>query len=324
MAAATRWAMVGTGGMLRLIGRDFARTENAELRVIVSRSRERAEAAAVEYGIPEGSDDFGAVLARDDIDAVYVATPHSHHFEFAAAALESGKHVLVEKSMTTSAKDTAALLELARNRGLFAMEAMWSAFNPVIAEARRRVNAGVIGDARLIQATFSNSVPYSPHSRLWAPELAGGSTLDQGVYAIALTQFFLGTPSSITAKGTTVEGVDGEVVAILEWESGARAVLLTGLLSYGANTAFVGGSDGVIEFERPFWAPPSFRQRVRAESRLLLDEEFSVDLEGSGYVPMIRAASASIAAGDLEHPLRSHADTIAAAETMEEILRQVG
>jgi hypothetical protein len=99
--------------------------------------------------------------------------------------------------------------------------------------------------------------------------------------------------------------------------------LLTGLLSYGSNTAFVGGRDGVIEFERPFWAAPSFRQRLRTAPRQFLDEEFAVDLEGSGYVPMIRAASASILRGELEHPLRSHADTIAAAETMDTILRQV-
>ena len=99
----TRWAMVGTGLMLRLIGHDFGRTENVDARVIVSRTKERADEAAAEYGFAEGSADFDAVLRRDDIDVVYVATPHSMHFEQAMAALDAGKHVLVEKSMTPSA-----------------------------------------------------------------------------------------------------------------------------------------------------------------------------------------------------------------------------
>jgi predicted dehydrogenase len=158
----TRWAMVGTGLMLELIGRDFALTENADMQVIVSRTQERADAIAAEYGFPEGSGDFEAVLQRDDIDVVYIATPHSEHLAQATAALEAGKHVLVEKSMTTSAADTRQLCALAEERGLFAMEAMWTAFNPAIVELRRRITEGQIGEVSLVHAIRASTRSHSP------------------------------------------------------------------------------------------------------------------------------------------------------------------
>ena len=228
----TRWAMVGTGFMLELIGHDFARTGNVELQVIVSRTAERAASAAREFGFPEGSDDLDAVLRRDDIDVVYVATPHSEHFTQAKAAIEAGKHVLVEKSMTPSASSTTELCALAESRGVFAMEAMWTAFNPAVIELRRRVLAGQLGDIRVVHANFCTFVPYRPESRLWAKDLAGGSTLDQGVYTLTFAHMILGPPSSVTARGTVVHGVDAEVAVVLDYESGSCGVCVSSLRAH--------------------------------------------------------------------------------------------
>lgn len=319
----TRWAMVGTGLMLKLIGRDLGLAENVDARVIVSRTQEKADAAAAEYGFAEGSCDYAAVLQRDDIDVVYIATPHSEHFEYAMAALDAGKHVLVEKAMTPSAAKTRELLAHAKAKGLFAMEAMWTAFNPAVIEMRKRIAEGVIGEVSLFEANFCTSVPYDAEHRLWAKDLAGGSTWDQGVYTLSMAHMLFGTPTSITARGTEIHGVDGEVVAILEFAGGQRAVCINGLRAFSPFTTFAAGTRGTIMLDPAFWATGGFTQQRPVSPVQVDSERFTYEREGAGYVPMLRAVSQAIMDGKLEHELRSHAETIAVAETMDEVIRQV-
>ncbi len=319
----TRWAMVGTGLMLRLIGRDFALTENVDMRVIVSRSKARAEEAQNEFGFADSSADFDSVLARPDIDVVYIATPHSLHFEQAMAALRAGKHVLVEKSMTQSATQTRDLCAFAKSRGLFAMEAMWMAFNPAIVELQRRIAQGAIGDVQLVSANFCIAAPFRADWRLWAKDLAGGSTLDQGVYTLSLAHMLLGTPDKISASGTVLHGVDAEVVATLQYRAGQRALCLNGLRSFSPLTAYVAGTSGVIDIAGSFWSTDSFEQRLAGDGSWAHTDTFTYEREGAGYVPMLRAVSSAILDGNTEHELRTHAETISVAESMEEVLRQV-
>jgi predicted dehydrogenase len=319
----TRWAMVGTGLMLELIGRDFALVDNVTMQVLVSRTDERAREAQAKFGFPEASGDFEAVIQRDDIDVIYIATPHSEHFREAMAALEAGKHVLVEKPMTTNAADTRALCELAASRGLFAMEAMWTAFNPAIIELRQRVAAGQIGDVNLVQANFCMSFPYQPTARLWDPNLAGGSTLDQGVYPLSFAHMLLGAPSSITVSGTVAHDVDTEVAVTLGYESGARALCTTSLQANGLMNAAIGGSNGSIEIPAPFWSATEFVQRAGPSFPFVPADTVSFAPDGAGYAPMLRAVSAAILDGRTQHDSRSHAETIAVAETMDEVLRQI-
>lgn len=319
----TRWAMVGTGLMLKLIGNDFRQTENVDLKVIVSRSQETADAAAAEYGISEGASNYAAVLDRDDIDVIYVAAPMSEHYDMAMAAIDAGKHVLVEKTMTSNATLTRQLCAAAEAKGVFCMEAMWTAFNPAIIEARRRATAGDLGEVNLVHANFSLRAPADLSHRLWRPELGGGSMLDQGVYTHSLAHFFLGAPSSISAKGTIEHGVDAEVASTLGYSHGARALLLNGLRAFSPMTAFVGGTESVIDFKSAFWSTTGFRHmKVKNPARVEI-EEFSFEPEGGGYVPMLRAVSNAILEGKTEHELRTHAESIAVAETMDEVLRQV-
>lgn len=315
--------MVGTGLMLELIGRDLGLTENVEPRVIVSRTQERADEAAREFGFAEGSADFEAVLGRDDIDVVYIATPHSLHFEQAMAALAAGKHVLVEKAMTPSADRTRELCEFAQSKGLFAMEAMWMAFNPAIVEMRRRVTDGQIGDVQSVQTTFAFGVPYQADHRLWAQSLAGGSTLDQGVYTISLAHMMLGAPASVEARGTLIEGVDADVLTTLGYDSGRYALCANGLVSWSPCSAFVAGTKGCIEIPGPFWSADRFLHRRPGSGPIGPVEEFTYEREGMGYVPMLRAVSAAILDGRTQLDQRPHSDSIAVAETMDEVLRQV-
>lgn len=319
----TRWAMVGTGLMLRLIGHDLAKTENVDARVIVSRSQARADEAAAEYGFAEGSADFDAVLRRDDIDVVYIATPMSMHFEQAMAAIEAGKHVLVEKSMTMNAQQTKTLCEFAETRGLFCMEAMWTAFNPAIIELRRRIAAGAIGEASLLEATFRTAPPFSPEHRLFSASLGGGSVLDQGVYTMSLAHMIFGEPTRIVATGVVLNDVDLEATAILEFPGGKRAVCVSSLRGNSPLDAYITGTTGSCEIPGAFWNASGFAQVMVAADGGRDADTFTYEREGGGYVPMLRAVSNAILQGKTQHPLRSHAESIAVAQTMDEVLRQV-
>ncbi len=319
----TRWAMVGTGLMLDLIGNDFSLVDNVDLQVLVSRTLERGQEAAARFGIPEASANFEEVLERDDIDVVYIATPHSEHLRQATMALNAGKHVLVEKSMTASTPDTRALCALAAERGLFAMEAMWTAFNPTIIEVRKRIAAGQIGDVNLVQTNFCISLPYNAEARHWARDLAGGSTLDQGVYTTSVPQMILGTPDRVSATGTVMHGVDAEAVVTLDYASGAQALCVSSIRSNGLLNAVIAGSDGSIELTAPFWATNEFIQRPGPAFPGMPAETITIERQGAGYVPMLRAVSEAILDGRTEHELRTHAETIAVAETMDAVMQQI-
>lgn len=319
----TRWAMVGTGLMLKLIGHDFAKTENVKLQVIVSRTQARADEAAAEYGIPEGSADYAAVLQRDDIDVIYIASPMALHYEQAMAALDAGKHVLVEKSMGMNAAQTREILAHARSKGLFAMEAMWTAFNPAIIELRRRIAEGAIGEPALAEATFCTAPALDWNSRLFAKDLGGGSILDQGVYTLSFAHMIFGTPTRIIATGTVEQGIDLEAAAVLEFAGGQRAVCVSSLRGFSPLDAYVTGTRGTIQIPGAFWSPGSFEQVTFTSSGGRDVDEFTYEREGAGYVPMLRAVSGAILDGKTVHELRSHAETIAVAETMDEVLRQI-
>ena len=317
----TRWAMVGTGLMLQLIADDFGRADGVQLQVIVSRSEERARRAAAEHGIPEASGDLAAVLARDDIDVVYVATPHTEHAWVARAALEAGKAVLVEKPMTTSAAETRALCAFAQERGLFLAEAMWTAFAPAVLDLRRRVAAGDIGAVQHLTASFCFAFPYEETSRLWDPGLGGGTTLDQGVYPLWLAHMVLGAPTSVTARGTMRDGVDVEAVSVLEHAGGARSVCTSSMRAIGQSGALIAGTSGSIELPAPFWAADRLRLRTLAAPGSV--EEVVHERDGAGYAPMLEAISRAVIAGKTQHELRSHRESISVAETMDEVLAQV-
>jgi predicted dehydrogenase len=322
-AGLTRWAMVGTGFMLKLIAPDLARTENVRLQVIVSRTPERAALAAAEHGIPESSGDLDEVLARDDIDVVYVATPHTEHARIARAALAAGKHVLVEKPMTTTAEDTRDLCAFAAERRLFLMEAMWTAFAPAIIDLRRHLHAGDVGEIQHVTASFCIKFQADSFSRLWDPNLGGGTTLDQGVYPLSFAHMVLGPPKSVTATGTTWEGVDVEAVAILEYATGARVVCTSSMRAHGQTGALVAGTTGSIEVPGPFWGPDRLLMRRGPSIARLPVEQVIHEREGAGYVPMLRAVSDAVLSGKTEHDLRTHADSIAVAETMDAVLGQL-
>lgn len=316
----TRWAVVGTGGIVRATLPDLRLTENVEVAAVVSRTRAGAEAFAAEWGIARAYSDYAEMLADPDIDVVYIGTPHGTHFGLTAQAIAAGKHVLCEKAFTVDAAQARELAALARAAGVFVMEAMWMKFSPAVRRMHEIVAAGAIGEVRSVQAAFGFPSTEESAGRLWAPELGGGALLDVGIYPITLAREFLGQPVEVVARGEIREnGVDASAFMTLTSAGGGVAQLATSITTALAQGASVGGTDGVIELDAPFWASAGLTVTRGMGEGHPVSERIELATEGAGYVPMFRAVSEAVLTGRIEHDRHTLDDTVAVLDTIDRV-----
>jgi predicted dehydrogenase len=304
--------------MAELLLADFAHVRDAEVVAIGSRSADRARELAARHGVADGCTYDDLVAA--DLDVIHIATPHPQHHALAVAALRAGKPIVVEKAFTASLADTREIADLAAASGVFCMEAMWTRFQPAVIEARRLVAEGAIGDLIAVQADLGAYRAYDPSSRLFAPGLGGGATLDLGVYVISLAQHFLGTPDSVTATGTRYpNGVDASAVIHLSYADGRAASLACSLTTETPARAVVWGTGGSIEIAPRFHHPTRLVVRRNGTEAQTLD----LPVMGRGYVHQIDEVNRCLATGLTESPTMPLADTVDVQWVMEETLAQI-
>lgn len=256
MTTEIRWGVVGPGRIAESVLPDFAHVPDARVVAVASRSQDRADAFAARHGIDRAHGSYAAILSDPDVDVLYVATPHAQHAAFAAAALRAGKALLVEKSFTATPAGARGVVALARETGVFAMEAMWTRFQPAVVALRELVADGAIGEVRSVQADLGVAREYDPADRLFALELGGGALLDLGVYVVSFAQMLLGTPDTVTATGSRYEtGADAEAGLLLGYDDGRSATLLTSLRQALPGQARVFGTTGWIDVLPRFHHP---------------------------------------------------------------------
>lgn len=315
-----RWGILATGGIAATFTEDLLTMPDAEVVAVGSRSAEAARAFADRYRIAHAHGSWAALAADDDVDVVYVATPHSAHHPAAAVCLDAGKPVLVEKPAALDAAQAADLVARAHAAGVFLAEAMWTRTLPAVREMTARIAAGAIGTPRVVSADFGLAGPFPPTHRLRDPALGGGALLDLGVYPVAFAQLVLGPPAAVTATGTrTPEGVDETVGLLLEHESGAVATLSCSIAADTPRVAAVSGDEGRIELDRGFFAPHGFRL-YRADTV----EEVTAAPSARGYVHEAAEVMRCLRAGETESPLLPLADTLAVLRTLDTARAQLG
>jgi predicted dehydrogenase len=205
----TRWGILATGNIAAAFAADLARTPGAELVAVGSRSQAAADGFARRHAVPRAYGSWAELAGDPDIDVVYVATPHSAHYAASALCLEGGKAVLCEKPFTLDLASATALVELAAQRDLFLMEAMWMRTNPAIRRLVELVAHGAIGEVRAVHADFGLAEDLPPTHRLRTRELGGGALLDLGVYPVTFAHLLLGEPADISAWAQlSPEGID--------------------------------------------------------------------------------------------------------------------
>ena len=320
-APALRWGILGAGGIARTFAYAVGRHTSSQVVAVGSRSAERAQRFASLHGIPKSHGDYAALVADPEVEAVYIASPHSEHHEHALLAIEAGRHVLVEKAFTQNAMQAAQVIDAARAAGVFLMEAMWTRFLPHVAELRRVVQRGEIGELVGMIADHGQSMGHLPPThRVHDPRLAGGALLDLGVYPVSFAHDLFGAPSVVRAVGSlTPTGVDGQVAMALSHGERVQTSLHTTLWAQTATTAVVFGTTGRIEIAGRFYAPTSFVV-VHADGT---HWEYDGAVEG-GFQYEVAEVSRCVAEGMQESPRMSWAGTLDVMGTLDEVRRQVG
>ena len=230
-----------------------------ECYAVASRDLQKAEAFAKEYGFEKSYGSYEELAADSAIDLIYIATPHSHHHEFAKLCIEHGRNILVEKAFTANAKLAAEVISLAQDKGVFLCEAMWTRFLPALETIRSWIREGRIGNVETVEADFSMKL--SDRERMHNPSLAGGALLDIGIYCLTFADLFLGERETsdgfVRNEITSMDckcvkfktGVDASDWINITYENGQRAYLKTSMVSPTHNEGVIYGTAGQIRVQ---------------------------------------------------------------------------
>jgi predicted dehydrogenase len=271
-APALRWGILGPGGIANTFASAAREGTRSSVVAVGSRSRDRASVFARRHGIARAYGSYEELVADDEVDAVYIASPHSEHHEHALLALHAGKPVLVEKAFTRNIAETEEILTTAERAGLLAAEAMWSRYLPHYDVVRRTVQDGTLGEVVRISADHGQLLWPDGPQRLADPALAGGALLDLGVYPVAFVDHVLGGLRDVRATGTlSAQGVDITVGMTARAESDVPALMSCTMAAADATAAAVIGTRARIELSSRFYEP-STTVRLIAPDGAALDE----------------------------------------------------
>ncbi|GAB7049715.1 Gfo/Idh/MocA family protein [Catenuloplanes indicus] len=316
-----RWGILATGGIAASFAEDLKLLPDAELVAVGSRSAESARAFAGTHGIPRAHGSWAELAADPDVDVIYVATPHSAHFEATMTCLDAGKAVLCEKPFTLDAARARQMVARAREKNVLLMEAMWTRLNPVVRRAVQLVEDGAIGEVTTVSSDFGVSGPFPPEHRMRARALGGGALLDLGVYPIAIALLFLGKPDHVRAWAKLgPEGTDENTAMIFGYDRGAVATLTCGILGATPNSAVISGSAGRITLHDPAFVPRAMTlHRAGAEP-----EVFTEEFPGKGYQFEAAEINRCLRAGLTESPAIPHALTLDVMGLLDDVRAQIG
>ncbi|MCX2719451.1 Gfo/Idh/MocA family protein [Lentiprolixibacter aurantiacus] len=320
MSTEIRWGIVGLGKIADTFARDLALVPEAALTAVASRGLKKAEAFKEKHKAVYALGSYEELFNCPEVDVIYIATPHSHHAPLALRAMECGKHVLCEKPMGVNREQSSTMLNMAREKKVFFMEALWSRFMPAIVRAKELVDSGALGEVRYIHADFAfYALDRDPEGRLLNPELAGGSLLDIGIYPVFLSYMLLGKPEKVHGVSRFHQtGAEIETSMIFEYD-GAQALLFSGLTCNSEMKAMICGTKGTI-YVHPRW------HESQELTLQLGDEVHSLPLPklGKGYVHEINEVHNCLNKGQLQSELWSHQNSLDLIELLDLVRSQNG
>jgi predicted dehydrogenase len=321
MTDQTRWGILGTGLIARLFTSDLLRLGH-KVTAVGSRSHQTASNFAAQFGIAKAHGSYDALFSDPNVDVVYIATPHPLHARNAIAALGAGKHVLVEKPFTINAAEAQQVMDLAKRKGLVALEAMWTRFLPHMIRIHEILDSGTLGEIRCVIADHAQDLPDDPAHRLNALDLGGGALLDLGIYPISFAWDILGAPKTIQATARfKATGADAEVATIIRHTNDAVSLTVSISDAAGPNVATVIGAEGRIDISTVWYQPTDF---LVYDSKGTVVEKYKSAVVGRGMQYEAAEVERLIGSGKLVSEILPPAETIAIMRTLDEIRAQIG
>ena len=313
-------AILGAGNIAGTLAVTMRELAEVECYAVASRNLEKAQAFAKKYGFQKAYGSYEEMLADEAVELVYIATPHSHHYQHMKLCIEAGKHVLCEKAFTTTRAQAEEIFRLAKERDVLVTEAIWTRYMP----SRKIINdllaEGVIGEVKTLTANLSYAI--FDKERIIRPELAGGALLDVGVYTLNFALMHFG--NRIVKKQSVVHltetGVDGQNVITLSYEDGRLAVLNSGIYGLSDRQGIFYGSKGVMVVEN---INDPLEVKIYDQKRALC-KTVPMPEQINGYEYEILETIDCIQNGKRECPSMSHEDTLEVIGMMDSLRKEWG
>lgn len=317
-----RWAIMGPGWIAERFVESLQAHTTQVVAAVGSRSLDRAQDFAGRYGIATAVGSYEELVALDDIDIVYVATPHPSHLEHALLSMDAGRHVLIEKPIAINADQARQIAAKAEETGLFCAEALWTLFLPKWDVLKQVIEAGTIGELRSVHTIYGEH--FTDDHRIFDATLAGGPLLDLGTYPLAYVTSLLGPAETVAAAGVPdPRGVNGQLGATMVHPGGTMSVIATTVHGWPRNEIVIIGSEGVVTVEALHNSPGPLTVTSADRSITLTHDEPHGD-QVTGLHFQATEAARRIAAGERETPVRPLRASITSLEASDEIRRQVG
>jgi predicted dehydrogenase len=315
------WAILGCGKIARKFSRDLKLLPDARLYAAASRNLLKASVFAEELGFEKAYGSYEEMVNDPDVDIVYIATPHSFHYEHVMLCLNHGKAVLNEKPFALNLGEAKKMVDKARSEGIFLMEAFWTRFQPGFQKALEIIHSGTLGALKMVHSDFAFNAPRDPLHRLYNLELGGGSLLDIGIYPVFAALSVLGKPEKITALATFADtGAEESIAIAFRYPGGELASLYSGFSSYSLVSTEYNCERGCIRMSKRWIAPHSLTVWEEGGS----EETYDFDIPGTGYQFEAAHAMECLRTGKTESPLLPLDFSLDLIETLDRIRKVAG
>lgn len=324
------WGVIGPGKIAHQFARALLPHSDSCLFALASRGSGRADRFAAKYEIPHCYLSYDALCQDDEVDVVYIATPHAFHFQQAKMCLEAGKHVLVEKPATINAKQWQSLTDIAKQNQCTLIEAVWSRFMPCFKQVKCWIDEGKIGKLTYVQSdigfSFLDMRNADYQHRLFDLSVGGGALLDLGIYSIALSQLAIGSEPEIIQAMADIgpSGVDQTTLVNVCYKNGMRSQFTCSAVSEPSNEMIINGTKGHIKLPGLFWfggAATLVQSLDNGQASQEQTLEFPHAINGFEY--QIDEMCRCIRLGEIESHLMSHGDTLQNTQLMDDIRDQI-
>ncbi len=315
------WAILGCGKIARKFSNDLNLLPNACLYAAASRNFRNALDFAAELGYEKAYGSYEEMVADPAVDVVYVATPHSHHHDHVLLCLNHGKAVLNEKAFAITLKEAVEMVETARRRGVFLMEAFWTRFQPGFRKILEILRSEELGALKVVRSDFAFNAPKDPERRLYSLELGGGSLLDIGIYPVFAALSTLGKPESIKALATMAPtGTEESIAIAFHYAGGELASLFSSFAAYSRITTEFCCERGTIHLARR-WMAPTAVTIWHSDNH---EEQLTFEHPGNGYQFEAEHVMECLDAGKTESELMPLDFSLDLMETLDRIRKEAG
>lgn len=315
-----RWGILGTGRIAGIFAEGLKAQHDAKLVAVGSRSTASAQRFADKYAVPRVHGTYADLAHDPEVDAIYVATPHTGHMEETLRCIDAGKAVLCEKPFAINTSQAQIMIDAAKAANVPLMEAMWTRFLPAVRKAVELIESGAIGELRMIQSDFGFRTGVNPKGRLFDLAYGGGGLLDVGVYCVSLSVMLMGgvqAVASLADLGTT--GVDEQAAAVMRFHGGKLAYFSTGVRTSTPMEATIMGTDGSIRINTPWFAANSITVTSNGKT-----ETIACPFDGNGYHYEAAEIGRLLREGRVESDIMPWSDTIHTMQAMDRIRAEWG